>query len=177
MNPNEILRQVTIPKPCSMDWDRMRGDERSRFCDSCGKQVHDLTAMNAGQAAALLDSDAGRGEICARIFDPADGNFLSPGSQVQSKLVTHALAVPHPVVHGPGRRARAGFRIGPSILDCRGNQAEKANPIARQEAHAGAANHRHVQVPTGHNAGMRNARIAAPSDATRKPSRAAPFVP
>ncbi len=73
MDADEILRQMTIPNPCSMDWANMRGDERTRHCDSCGKQVHNLTAMESSEAAALLG--ARDGEICGRVFQHADGTL------------------------------------------------------------------------------------------------------
>ena len=59
MDANEMLSQLIIPDPCSMDWDQMSGDNRSRHCESCGNLVHDLTKLQPTEAAALLQSHSG----------------------------------------------------------------------------------------------------------------------
>jgi hypothetical protein len=75
MDADEVLSRMTIPNPCSMDWERMRGDERWRHCESCGKEVYDLTAMKSSEAGSVLD-DAGGGEICGRVLERADGTLV-----------------------------------------------------------------------------------------------------
>jgi hypothetical protein len=73
MDANTLLSQMEIPEPCPMDWDAMRGDSRARYCESCGKHVHDLTAMHSDEAAALLQGSAA--SICGRVFKDADGSL------------------------------------------------------------------------------------------------------
>ena len=70
----ELLRQVTIPNPCSMDWDQMRGDNRTRHCETCGKHVHDLTAMKPSEAATLLNSR--QPEICGVVYKKPNGTLF-----------------------------------------------------------------------------------------------------
>jgi hypothetical protein len=74
MDANERLSRMTIQDPCSMDWDGMRGDEHARHCASCGKHVFDLTAMTSDQAAEVLHEQDG--QICARVFERADGTLV-----------------------------------------------------------------------------------------------------
>ncbi len=74
MDANEILRQMTIPNPCSVDWGQMRGDNRRRHCESCGKHVYDLTAMNPSEAAALLNSR--QPEICGVAYKKPNGTLF-----------------------------------------------------------------------------------------------------
>ena len=45
MTDHELLEQIDIPVACPQDWWRMRGDERTRHCKLCGKNVHNLAAM------------------------------------------------------------------------------------------------------------------------------------
>ena len=52
MNPDELLRQVTIPSPCTADWDSMEGDDYARFCGECGKSVVNFRALSKEKAAA-----------------------------------------------------------------------------------------------------------------------------
>ena len=50
MNRNE----VRIKTPCHEDWSEMSGDEKKRFCGSCSKHVHDLSAMTEARAQVVL---------------------------------------------------------------------------------------------------------------------------
>jgi hypothetical protein len=43
---NDILKQITIPSPCHANWDSMTGDDRTRFCQECGKSVVNLAAVS-----------------------------------------------------------------------------------------------------------------------------------
>ena len=74
MDANELLRQMTIIDPCSMDWDQMRGDARGRPCESCGKHVFDLTVMKPREAAALLNSR--QPEICGVVYKKPNGTLF-----------------------------------------------------------------------------------------------------
>ncbi len=79
MDANEILAGFTIPAPCPMDWDRMPGDDRRRFCEACGKHVHDLTAMRPDERAALLATAALAGEeVCGRLHQPLERASVIP---------------------------------------------------------------------------------------------------
>ena len=44
--------EVPIPSPCAADWNAMTGDARKRYCATCAKHVHDLSAMTERQARA-----------------------------------------------------------------------------------------------------------------------------
>jgi hypothetical protein len=58
-------RDVQIAGPCHEDWDRMTPEAGGlrRYCEHCDKRVHDLSAMDEGQARAFLAATAGR-EVC-----------------------------------------------------------------------------------------------------------------
>jgi hypothetical protein len=58
------LDVLTVQSPCSADWAAMRGDEKKRFCEHCGKFVHNLAGMPADEAEALLCGSAG--SLCVR---------------------------------------------------------------------------------------------------------------
>ena len=40
------FKDIQIPKPCSVDYDALPGDEVKRFCDSCEKHVYDFRGKN-----------------------------------------------------------------------------------------------------------------------------------
>jgi hypothetical protein len=80
MDADEVLSQFTIPTPCSMDWNRMRGDDRRRFCEACGKDVHNLTAMGPDEIGPMMARLREQGgEICGRVFQRPDGTLISAG--------------------------------------------------------------------------------------------------
>lgn len=69
-----FLDQLRIAKPCSANWADMSGDERTRFCKSCEKNVYDLRFMTREEAEALLRS---KGEACVRMARRADGTVVT----------------------------------------------------------------------------------------------------
>jgi hypothetical protein len=82
MDVDEILAKRTIPNPCSMDWDRMRGDDRIRFCDACGKHVYNITAMTSDEAVTVLSAVRQKGEgRCIRVYHRADGTLTASPCQ------------------------------------------------------------------------------------------------
>lgn len=67
--------KLRIASPCSASWEAMFGDERTRFCGECQKQVHDLTKMSAAEVDLFLLAHSGG--ACVRIFERADGRVLT----------------------------------------------------------------------------------------------------
>jgi hypothetical protein len=57
-----------------MDWASMSGDQRQRFCDACGRHVHDLSACTREEAERLLQ--ATDGDLCAAVSLDASGRVL-----------------------------------------------------------------------------------------------------
>lgn len=61
-----------IRTPCSADWESMEGDTERRFCTSCNKLVHDLSAMTEVQARSIV----AEGGVCVRYrSDPGTGDL------------------------------------------------------------------------------------------------------
>ena len=75
MNKPELPFKLKIASPCHARWEDMGGDDRVRFCDHCRKNVYNLSAMTAGDATALLEAKGGN--LCARMFQRADGTVLT----------------------------------------------------------------------------------------------------
>lgn len=74
--PDDARLRLRIASPCGVDWSSMSGDERSRFCGLCRKQVHDLRAMTKSEVDALLATVAVEGEACVRAWAREDGTLL-----------------------------------------------------------------------------------------------------
>ncbi len=69
------LSHVRISAPCRADWERMRGNERVRFCDGCSMNVYNLSNMTKKDAETLILNTEGR--LCVRYYHRADGTILT----------------------------------------------------------------------------------------------------
>jgi len=68
-------RDVPIARPCDAVWEEMEGDAFRRFCRSCHKHVHDLSALDELEARRLLDA-AGSVSLCVQYRTDATGRLL-----------------------------------------------------------------------------------------------------
>jgi len=76
MPQRHALDVILIGSPCEKPWDQMHGDDRKRFCDHCGKFVHNLSAMPADEAEKVICASAG--ELCIRFArDNHTGQLLT----------------------------------------------------------------------------------------------------
>jgi len=74
------LSHVRVAAPCRADWERMRGNERVRFCDQCSMNVYNLSNMTKKDAEALILSTEGR--LCVRYYHRVDGSILTDNCPV-----------------------------------------------------------------------------------------------
>ena len=80
---------LTLPKPCHVAWDTMHAEDASprRYCDTCEKHVHDLSAMTKREAEALLQ--ASDWNICVNYEVNEDGEMLfqpEPPSRLMQQI-------------------------------------------------------------------------------------------
>jgi hypothetical protein len=75
-----MLDDIRVASPCPARWDDMTGDEQSRFCGSCKKNVYNLSAMTREAAEALVR--AKEGDLCVRYYRRADGTVLTADCSV-----------------------------------------------------------------------------------------------
>ncbi len=71
----DALDAVTIPVTCPVSWDAMHGDNRTRFCDRCGQNVHDVRELTRAEALELLTD--GDKLPCLRIYKRQDGSVMT----------------------------------------------------------------------------------------------------
>ena len=62
------LEQIHVASPCHADWDEMTGTDQARFCQSCRKNVYNLSEMTRAEAQALIWR---RKAVCASASTPA----------------------------------------------------------------------------------------------------------
>jgi hypothetical protein len=70
-----VLDNIHIAAPCHADWARMSGDDRTRHCSQCEKNVYNLSSMTRAEAEALLIEKEGK--LCVRFYQRADGTILT----------------------------------------------------------------------------------------------------
>jgi hypothetical protein len=78
-----VLENIHVAAPCSADWDKMTGDARARHCESCDKNVYNLSSMTRAEAEALLI--AKEGKLCVRYYQRADGTIITADCPVGTK--------------------------------------------------------------------------------------------
>ncbi len=66
--------KISIPKPCSENWNQMTPTQKGAFCQSCSKEVLDFTNTSKTELARKLDTDQ---NICGR-FKPEQLNTPLP---------------------------------------------------------------------------------------------------
>ena len=57
--------RIAISSPCHENWDSMTPSEKGRFCDSCNKEVHDVSLKTDIEIARELQQN--QGDLCIRI--------------------------------------------------------------------------------------------------------------
>lgn len=70
-----LLDSLRIASPCHEKWDDMIGDERTRFCGKCQKDVHNVSALSRAEAEAFLANVGG--SVCVRMYKRTDGTVLT----------------------------------------------------------------------------------------------------
>lgn len=70
-----LLDDIRVASPCNVDWNAMHGDDQTRFCGQCEKNVYNLSAMTRAEASQLVKEKEGR--MCVRFFQRPDGTMLT----------------------------------------------------------------------------------------------------
>jgi hypothetical protein len=52
------LYKLRIASPCSVGWDHMTGDDRTRFCDLCQLNVYNVAGMTEAEVRELVSLTA-----------------------------------------------------------------------------------------------------------------------
>jgi hypothetical protein len=71
------FKDIHIPKPCSVDYDSLTGDEVKRFCGSCEKYVYDFRGKNE---TYLNQVSKDEGKVCGVYYED---QIQKPGLQIQ----------------------------------------------------------------------------------------------
>ena len=64
MSKRSLVDSIEVKRPCSEDWDKMKGNDKVRFCDHCAFEVNNISMLTRKQAMKLVRESDGR--ICVR---------------------------------------------------------------------------------------------------------------
>jgi hypothetical protein len=84
--------EIPIASPCGADWRMMKPTDTKRFCDSCQKHVHDLSAMTKAEARAVLASPPLAG-LCVRYIHDAHGDIVFRQGPIAPTLLVRAKRI------------------------------------------------------------------------------------
>lgn len=90
MKDTDRLNHLRIASPCPADWEKMKGDERVRFCDLCNLNVYNLAQLTRNEAVSLVAKTGGR--ICARVYRRADGTVITKDCPVGLRAIRQRTA-------------------------------------------------------------------------------------
>ena len=69
------LQQLRLASPCSVKWEDMVGDHRTRFCAHCSLNVYDVQALTEAEVRDLIVQTEGR--FCGRLYLRRDGTIIT----------------------------------------------------------------------------------------------------
>jgi hypothetical protein len=86
---------LQLASPCSAKWKDMRGDDRTRLCLACEKNVYNLEAMTRREIHALIVET--EGQFCGRLYKRKGGTVLTAdcplGLREKVGLAAHRLSL------------------------------------------------------------------------------------
>jgi hypothetical protein len=77
METTTILNDLRIASPCQASWDKMKGNDRVRFCDLCSRHVYSISNLTTTEASDLIQQAEGRRHLCVRLYRRKDGTVLT----------------------------------------------------------------------------------------------------
>ena len=80
MKKKTLLDSIDVPKPCDKSWDEMLGDDVSRLCRHCEKDIYNISAMTRQEAKKLLFQ--AKEKVCIRMEREPDGRIKTLKKQL-----------------------------------------------------------------------------------------------
>ncbi len=74
-NDLDRFDRIAIKTPCQMDWYKMEGNERVRFCDLCQRHVYNLVHLSKPEIDKIWKNEPER--VCARMIKDTDGRLVT----------------------------------------------------------------------------------------------------
>lgn len=88
---SELLSNLRVASPCHVGWERMSGDDRVRFCESCQLNVYNFSELTANEVESLVMKTEGR--ICGRLYRRTDGTVITRDCPVGLRALRKRVAL------------------------------------------------------------------------------------
>jgi hypothetical protein len=83
------LDNLQVAAPCPADWQKMKGDAKVRFCESCKLNVYNISEMTQAEAEQFITNKEGR--VCVRLYKRKDGTIITSNCPVGLRLIKRKL--------------------------------------------------------------------------------------
>ena len=84
-----LLADIRVASPCHSSWNNMKGDEQTRYCGLCRKNVYNLSEMTRHEAENLIREKESK--LCVRYYQRADGTVLTKDCPIGVAVVRRVL--------------------------------------------------------------------------------------
>ncbi len=112
--PKPLKIKLSVPKPCSQDWDKMTPDEKGKFCAQCSKTVIDFSGYSDTELITYFTRV--KSKVCG----------IYNASQLNRMLISNTPSTT-PILH----RVLFGTALAAGLAGCNQNQG-KANSLSNQ---------------------------------------------
>jgi len=75
MASRDALTELSVAFDCPARWSAMSGDDRSRHCTHCNRNVYNISDMGREEAIDFLESQGAK--VCVRYYQRRDGTILT----------------------------------------------------------------------------------------------------
>lgn len=122
MGTNRTI-QLSVPQPCTQNWEKMSVTDKGRFCGSCNKSVIDFTNYSDQQLAAFFERNAAN--VCGKfrmdqLHKPLHTLQQVPKLSIPPFLISAVLAI------GLGNGAYANEKpVTPTYIHAKQNPAKE----------------------------------------------------
>lgn len=80
MAKKDLFDLIDVPEPCPQSWETMQGDDKSRFCGSCEKDIYNLSEMTRSEAKKLILQS--KESVCVRLEKDTHGKVKTLKKQL-----------------------------------------------------------------------------------------------
>jgi hypothetical protein len=81
-----MFEDMRIAKPCTADWEKMKGNDRVRRCGKCDLRVYNFAELTRAEAEDLVRTTEGR--LCVRLYRRFDGTILTRDCRGRRPIAT-----------------------------------------------------------------------------------------
>ena len=87
---NRRNRRLTMPKPCTADYEQMADVGNGRFCKQCNKTVHDVSLLPDEALQVFLNAPE---RVCMRLHEDQLDRDIAPARESHQALSSNSISI------------------------------------------------------------------------------------